>query len=49
MHLEGSDGGNDDSTLRCELRVAALDIKEFLHTDVSSKASFGDTEAILTH
>ena len=33
--------------LRSQTRVSALDIKELLHTDIRTKTSFGDTEAIL--
>jgi hypothetical protein len=33
--------------LRSQTRVSALDIEELLHTDIRTKTSFGDTEAIL--
>jgi len=33
--------------LRSQTRVSALDIEELFHTDIRTKTSFGDTEAIL--
>ena len=41
MHLERADGGDDDHRIRREARLAALDVEEFLGTQVGAEAGFG--------
>lgn len=45
MALESFDGGDEDDSVGDEARDAALDIKEFLHANVSTEASLGDDVA----
>ncbi len=42
MHLQGTDCCGEDGDMRLKTRVAALDVPEFLETDVCGKAGFGD-------
>ena len=42
VHLEGAHRGDHHHHLRDQTGVAALDIHEFFHADVSAKARFGD-------
>lgn len=47
VHLESSDGCDNDDSVGLKARSAALDVAEFLHTDVSTETSLGDDVAIV--
>lgn len=40
MHLQRPDSGHQHDHVRSQARVAALDVEELLHANVSTKASF---------
>ncbi|GFZ51903.1 hypothetical protein JCM24511_09672 [Saitozyma sp. JCM 24511] len=42
VHLEGSDGRDEDHGVGAEARHAGLDVAELLHADVRTEASLGD-------
>lgn len=42
VHLECSDGGDKDHSVRGQARNSSLDVAEFLHTDIGTESSFSD-------
>jgi len=49
VHLEGTNGSDNDGAVGLEARSAALDVEELLATNISTEASLGDTETVLTN
>lgn len=48
VHLQGSDGGDENDSVGHVSRCAALYVEELFHTDVRAEACLGDDDAVGT-